>query len=92
MTRENFSKNPLIMMDNAPYHNTLGEETFPWKSHSVKRLLKWLTNNKFPWIQDMLKLQFFDLCSRFAAKQEPLIVEITNKADYSVLRAPPLPS
>ena len=86
---ENIPKNSIIIMDNAPYHNVLVEEAFPKKSHSVKRMREWLTNNKIPWTQDMLKSELFDLCSRFAAKPEFLIDEIARKEGHSILRTPP---
>ena len=101
MNLENFSKwfeeklltnipeNSLIIMDNASYHNVLVEDAFPKKSHSVKRLREWLSNNEIPWTQDMLKSELFDLCSRFAAKPEFLIDRIAHKAGHSILRTPP---
>ena len=47
-------------MDNAPYHNVLVEEAFPKKSHSVKRMREWSSNNEIPWTQDMLKPELFE--------------------------------
>ena len=86
---KNIPENSLIIMDNAPYHNVLVEEAFPKKSHSVKRLCEWLSDNKIPWTKDMLKSELFDLCSRFAAKPEFLIDRIARKAGHSILRTPP---
>ena len=76
-------------MDNAPYHNVLVEEAFPKKTHSVKRLREWLSKNKIPWTEDMLKSELFELCSRFASKPEFLIDEIARKEGHSILRTPP---
>jgi hypothetical protein len=45
---KNISENSLIIMDNAAYHNVLAEEAFPKKSHSVKSLREWLSNNEIP--------------------------------------------
>jgi transposase len=86
---KNIPENSLIIMDNAPYHNVLVEEAFPKKSHSVKRLREWLSNNEFPWTKDMLKSELFDLCSRFAVKPEFLIDRIARKEGHSILRTPP---
>lgn len=86
---KNIPENSLIIMDNAPYHNVLVEEAFPKKSHSVKRLREWLSNNEIPWTKDMLKSELFDLCSRFAVKSEFLIDRIARKEGHSILRTPP---
>jgi transposase len=86
---KNIPENSLIIMDNAPYHNVLVEEAFPMKSHSVKRLREWLSNNEIPWTKDMLKSELFDLCSRFAVKPEFLIDRFARKEGHSILRTPP---
>jgi transposase len=86
---KNIPENSLIIMDNAPYHNVLSEEAFPKKSHSVKRLREWLSNNEIPWTKDMLKAELFELCSRLATKPEFLIDNIARKYGHSILRTPP---
>lgn len=86
---KNIPENSLIIMDNAPYHNVFAEEAFPKKSHSVKRLREWLSDNEIPWTKDMLKTELFDLCSRFAPKPEFLIDKIARKHGHSILRTPP---
>ena len=86
---KNIPENSLIIMDNAAYHNVLVEEAFPKKSHSVKRLREWLSNNQIPWTKDMLKSELFELCSRFATKPEFLIDTIARKYGHSILRTPP---
>ena len=86
---KNIPKNSLIIMDNAPYHNVLTEEVFPKKSHSIKRLREWLSNNEIPWNNDMLKMELFNLCLRFATKPEFLIDKIAREQGHSILRTPP---
>jgi len=86
---KNIPENSLIIMDNAPYHNVLVEEAFPKKSHSVKKMREWLSNNEIPWTKDMLKSELFDLCSRLAVKPEFLIDRIARKEGHSILRTPP---
>lgn len=86
---KNIPKNSLIIMDNAPYHNVLITEAFPKKTHSVRRLREWLTKNKFPWTEDMLKEELFDLCSRLASEPEFAIDKIACDAGHSILRTPP---
>ena len=101
MNRDNFSEwfkekllrnipeNSMIIMDNAPYHNVLADEAFPKKSHSVKRLREWLSNNEIPWTGDMLKSELFELCSRLATKPDFLIDNIARKNGHTILRTPP---
>lgn len=86
---KNIPKNSIIIMDNAAYHNVFVDEAFPKKSHSVKRLREWLSNNEIPWTKDMLKSELFELCSRLAEKPEFLIDRIARKEGHSILRTPP---
>ena len=86
---KNIPESSLIIMDNAADHNVLAEEAFPKKSHSVKRLREWLSNNEIPWSKDMLKSELFELCSRLATKPEFLIDNIIRKHGHSILRTPP---
>jgi len=86
---KNIPENSLIIMDNAAYHNVLAEEAFPKKSHSLKRLREWLSNNEIPWSEDMLKSELFKLCSRLAPKHEFLLDNIARKHGHSILRTPP---
>ncbi len=86
---KNIPENSLIIMDNAAYHNVLAEESFPKKSHSLKRLREWLSNNEIPWSEDMLKSELFKLCSRLAPKPEFLLDNIARKHGHSILRTPP---
>jgi len=85
----NIPKNSLIIMDNAPYHNVLTEEAFPKPTHSAKTLQEWLTHNEIPWTKDMLKVELFELCSRFAPKPEFSIDKTASKNGHTVLRTPP---
>lgn len=85
----NIPNESLIILDNAPYHNVLGADAFPKKSHSVTRLREWLSDNTIPWTQDMIKAELFELCVRFAAKPEFLLDTIARKAGHSILRTPP---
>ncbi len=86
---KNIPDNSLVIMDNASYHNTFTEETFPKKSHSVKRFQGWLSHNDIPWTKDMLKEELYELCARFAPKPEYLIDKVANKYGHSILRTPP---
>ncbi len=86
---KNIPDNSIIIMDNAPYHNVFEEEAFPKKSHSVRRLREWLSDNNIPWTSDMLKEELFELCSRLAPKPEFAIDNIARAAGHTILRTPP---
>jgi transposase len=85
----NIPEESVIILDNAPYHNVLIADAFPKKSHSVKRFREWLSDNAIPWTPDMLKVELFELCSRFAPQPELLIDTIAHEAGHSILRTPP---
>jgi len=84
----NIPKNSIIMMDNASYHNTVEENTFP-KSNSLKEnMQKWLNDNEIPWGQDMLKAELYTLCKLFKPKPEYKIDKLAETAGHSILRTP----
>lgn len=84
----NIPENSIIIMDNASYHNTVEENTFP-KSNTVKeKLRKWLDDKEIPWGQDMLKAELFELCKKFKPKPEYKIDRIAEAAGHSILRTP----
>lgn len=86
---KNIPDNSIIHMDNAPYHNVLSEETFPKASHSMKRLQEWLDHNKYPWREDMLKAELYELCCKLAPEPEFAIDLIASKNGHTILRTPP---
>ncbi len=86
---KNIPENSVIHMDNAAYHNVLSEETFPKASHSMKRLQEWLDLNKYPWREDMIKSELYELCCRLAPEPEFAIDLIASKKGHTILRTPP---
>lgn len=86
---KNIPENSIIHMDNAAYHNVLSEETFPKGSHSMKRLQEWLDKNKYPWREDMLKAELYELCCRLAPEPEFAIDLIASKKGHTIVRTPP---
>jgi len=84
----NIPKHSIIIMDNASYHNTTEENTFP-KSNSPKDYLrKWLDENEIPWGQDLLKAELYALCKLHEPKPEYKIDKIAGAAGHSILRTP----
>ncbi len=100
MDWENFSKwfsnqllpnipvNSLIIMDNARYHNVLAEGAFPTPKSRKAQLCAWLTRNRIPWTDDMLKPELFELCKRFSPAPEFKLDQIVESAGHSILRTP----
>jgi transposase len=85
----NIPNNSVIHMDNAAYHNVLAEEAFPKKSHTMQRFQDWLTRNKIPWHENMLKEELYDLCLRLAPKPEFQLDRIALEKGHTILRTPP---
>jgi len=84
----NIPENSIIIMDNASYHNTTEETSFP-KSNTVKEdLRKWLDDKEIPWGQDLLKAELFALCKTYEPKPEYRVDKIAGAAGHSVLRTP----
>lgn len=100
MNWENFSKwfekqllpnipdDSLIIMDNAQYHNTFTEDSFPTSKTCKEELRCWLDNNRIPWTEDMLKPELSDLCKRFAAAPKFKLDQIAEAAGHKILRTP----
>ncbi len=84
----NIPKQSIIILDNASYHNTTEETSFP-KSNSVKEdLRKWLDDKEIPWGQDLLKAELYALCKSYEPKPEYKIDKIAATAGHSILRTP----
>jgi transposase len=85
----NIPANSLIILDNAPYHNTLADDTFPTPRTFKHELCEWLDRNAIPRTEDMLKPELFELCQRFAPKPEFKLEQLLKATGHSVLRTPP---
>lgn len=84
----NIPKNSIIIMDNASYHNTAEENTFPKSNPSKEELRKWLDTNETPWGHDMLRTELYALCKLNEPKLEYKIDKIAKAAGHSILRTP----
>lgn len=100
MDWENFSKwithqllpnippNSLIIMDNAKYHNVLVDEAFPSSKTTKEQMRDWLTVNNYPWTEDMLRPELFELCKRLAPVPEFKLDKIAETHGHKILRTP----
>lgn len=84
----NIPEHSIIIMDNASYHNSVEETSFP-KSNSTKDVLrKWLDDMGIPWGQDLLKAELYALCKLNEPKPEYKIDKIAEEYGHSILRTP----
>jgi len=84
----NIPDNSIIIMDNASYHNTTEETTFPKSNARKENLRKWLDDKGIPWGEDLLKSELYALCKSFEPKPEYKIDKIAEAAGHSILRTP----
>ena len=84
----NIPDNSIIIMDNASYHNTTEETTFPKSNARKENLRKWLDDKGIPWGEDLLKSELYALCKSFEPKPEYKIDKIAEAEGHSILRTP----
>jgi transposase len=84
----NIPENSIIIMDNASYHNTTEESTFPKSNARKENIRKWLDDKGIPWGEDLLKAELYALCKSFEPKPEYKIDKIVEAAGHSILRTP----
>ncbi len=84
----NIPKRSVIIMDNAGYHNVLAEDRFPKPSSTKDELRDWLTRNKYPWRDDMLKSELYDECVRYAPIPEFRFDKLAKTDGHKILRTP----
>lgn len=85
----NIPPEAIVILDNARYHNVLDSDVIPNKSSQKDQLRDWLTRNGYPWREDMLKAELFELCDRLAPTPEYKLDQIAAKHGVSILRTPP---
>jgi hypothetical protein len=76
-------------MDNAPYHNTLSEDSPPTSQCSKKRIKEWLEQNKIYTRNDCLKPELIEVLNRIAPEPTYNIDKIALSAGHTILRTPP---
>jgi transposase len=85
---ENIPPESIVVCDNAKYHNVL-ESAFPTQSGKKDELRHWLDRNSYPWREDMLKSELFELCKRLAPTPEFRLDKMASKRGVTILRTPP---
>lgn len=89
MLLPNIPQNSLIIMDNAPYHNTLANYSPPTPQCSKKKIREWLEQNKISCREDCLKSELIEVLKKFALEPIYEMDEIARSNGHEVMRTPP---
>lgn len=89
MLLPNIPDNSFIIMDNAPYHNTLAEHSAPTSLCSKKKIMEWLAQNKIYCRDDCLKPELVEILKKIAPEPIFAIDEIAKDCGHEVIRTPP---
>ncbi|MCP5101374.1 MAG: hypothetical protein GY943_37990 [Chloroflexi bacterium] len=84
----NIPEKSLITLDNARYHNVLVEDRFPRPSSTKSKLCDWLTRNKHPWRDDMLKSELYEQCVKHAPTPDFKLNHLAVAQGHKILRTP----
>lgn len=86
---DNIPPESIIICDNAKYHNVFASDSFPTKGSKKEDLRCWLDRNGYPWREDMLKSELYELCQRLAPTPEFRLDKIAAERGMTILRTPP---
>jgi len=89
MLLPNIPEHSLIIMDNAPYHNILSENSPPTAKSSKKKIKTWLEQNKVYCRDDCLKPELVEVLSKMVPEPIYAIDELAEAHGHKVLRTPP---
>lgn len=85
----NIPNESIIVMDNAPYHNLLTEDSAPTPTCSKQRIRDWLDQNKIPCATDCLKVELVEILKKIAPEPTYEVDVIAKKRGHKILRTPP---
>ncbi len=80
--------NSLIILDNAPYHNTFTQNTFPQSNSKKVELQQWLEKRNIPFEPWLLKPALFELCRQHAPPPHYISDDLAAQFDCEILRTP----
>jgi len=78
----------LIIFDNAPYHNTFTEDTFPQSDSKKAALQQWLAERNISFEEWLLKPALYDLCRQHAPSPHYVIDDLATTFGCEILRTP----
>jgi len=85
----NMPSNALIIMDNAPYHNTLSRHSAPTATCKKERIASWLSKNRIPVRDDCLKAELVEILEKLAPAPTYVLDELAADQGHEILRTPP---
>jgi transposase len=85
----NLPQNALIIMDNAPYHNTLSPHSAPIPTCTKERISLWLRKNGVPVPEDCLKAEMIEILTKMAPAPTYALDESAAAHGHDILRTPP---
>ncbi len=84
----NIPLNSIVILDNAKYHNVLDLDNHLGKGSTKGQLRSWLSQNKYPWREDMLKSELLEFYTRLAPVPQFRLDQLAEKNGVSILRTP----
>lgn len=85
----NIPPKSLIIMDNAPYHNTLSEHSAPNASSKKEMISDWLKANGASISEDSLKAELVEMLEKIAPIPTYAVDELALQNSHKVIRTPP---
>jgi transposase len=85
----NIPDKSLIIMDNAPYHNTLSPCSPPTPKCSKERIRNWLIESQIPCDESSLKAELVAALKTLNPKPVYEVDEIAIRSGHEVIRTPP---
>ncbi len=85
----NIPNNSLIVMDNAPYHNTLSSCSPPTPTCAKDKIWSWLMANQIPCEKDCLKAELVAILQKIAPSPIYEVDVIARKHGHEIVRTPP---
>jgi transposase len=86
---ENGSSKICIIIDNAPWHNELTEETkMPKRAWVRARVIQWLEDHQVPYLDVYTKAELLELANAYSPRKIFKTDEAAAKFDVDILRLP----
>jgi hypothetical protein len=85
----NIPPHALIIVDHAPYHTLLTEDTFPQPHHKKAAVQRWLRAHDIPYDAWLLQPALYAWCRDHAPAPQYAIDELARSHGCDILRTPP---
>jgi transposase len=85
----NIPDHSLIIMDNAPYHNTLSKNSPPTATCGKEKILTWLLQHQIPCEKDCLKAELVTILQKLTLTPIYEMDDIAMGYGHDIIRTPP---